>query len=265
MKKPNPDARATLLSVANKRFLRRLKSRHEKPKRRARKRRTDYNPLTAPNSLDIYIPQNRTKFIQFIADLKQRATTAKKINISFRNTTNISAAAALLLVAQTSRLVTARPELCIKCTWPPVVAGGKHKNSSNLVESALKQIGFFDIIGQQSSKQTNQPTVRMWRIVAEDTAKGQLAASLLKIIKDNFSQADQRKLYRGAIEAISNCVEHAYPDAGEQDDKRWWMLVGIDNEHITVIVCDLGVGIPVTLPKLHSESILKRIFSFAHI
>lgn len=265
MKRFNPNSRGALLNAAKKRFLRRLKSKHDKPKRRARKRRSTYNPLAAPGSLDIYMPQNRAKFTRFIADLKQRAVTSRKINISFRNTTRISAAAALLLVAQTDRLVRARPELRIRCTFPPVIKGGKHKNANNLVESALKQIGFFDIIGQHSSKQTNQPTVRMWRTVSEDTAKGELAASLLKIIKDNFSQADQRKLYRGAIEAISNCVEHAYPDANEQSDKRWWMLVGIDDEHISVIICDLGVGIPVTLPKLHDPSILQRIFNFARI
>mgnify|MGYP003631428317 CR=1 FL=1 len=72
-------------------------------------------------------------------------------------------------------------------------------------------------------------------------------------------------MYRGAIEAIANCVEHAYPDGSygrlSASDTRWWMLVGIDAEHISIIVCDLGVGIPTTLPRKHPEKLLARIAS----
>ncbi|MNE74810.1 hypothetical protein D3C80_1709160 [compost metagenome] len=37
------------------------------------------------------------------------------------------------------------------------------------------------------------------------------------------------------------------------------MLVGIDDTNLTIIVCDLGVGIPSTLPAKHSNSFLSQL------
>jgi hypothetical protein len=134
-----------------------------------------------------------------------------------------------------------------------------------MVESALKQIGFFKLIKQHSPKLTNQATVKRWRQLSGDTTDGSLAASLLDSLEGVVSKPVQRKMYRGAIEAIANCVEHAYPQPRDDGltikDDRWWMLVGIDDERISVIVCDLGVGIPETLPKKHPPSLLTSIAS----
>jgi len=132
-----------------------------------------------------------------------------------------------------------------------------------MVESALKQIGFFKLINQTSQKLTNQASVKRWRQLSGNTTDGSLAASLLGSLVDVVPPKVRRKMYRGAIEAIANCVEHAYPidrdDGLKLKDDRWWMLVGIDEERISVIVCDLGVGIPVTLPIKHPDTLLSKI------
>ncbi|MBO9497224.1 hypothetical protein J7438_24520 [Thalassotalea sp. G20_0] len=57
------------------------------------------------------------------------------------------------------------------------------------------------------------------------------------------------------MEAVTNCAQHAYLQEESSLDfsllgKRWWMLIAKDPEHkIHILVCDPGVGIPVSFPK----------------
>lgn len=254
--------------AANKRFMRSIRQKGAQegpPKKRNRKNKNYIPPLEAPAKLDIYRSKNYRKFVEFIEEFRRLAKQrTKKIFISFKNTQRITAAAGLLLVAETDRIVRAFPEVSIKCSFPPILSEGRYKASHNLVESALKQIGFFKLINQHSNKLTNQSSVRRWRQLSGNTTDGSLAASLLGSLSEVLSKQAQRKMYRGAIEAIANCVEHAYPeyrkDGFGTNDDRWWMLVGVDEDDISVIVCDLGVGIPETLPRKHPETLISKIF-----
>lgn len=264
MKKLDREQLRFQLTAADKRLRRSLREQHSgKRKRKRRRREGEYaKPIEAPAHIDIYRSNNRAKFLQFLKAIKQRAQSKGTTYISFRNARAITAAAGLLLVSETDKLVKANPNARFKCSFPPVITKGRYRNTDNLVESSLKQIGFFKLIGQQSTKLTNQASVKRWKQLSGDTADGSLAASLIRSLADNLPEKARKRMYRGAIEAIANCVEHAYPsDAIEaQADRRWWMLVGIDREVVSVIVCDLGVGIPVTLPK-HPPRVINRIFS----
>lgn len=255
------------LNAAEKRYRRSLRSPEAALDRKRQQRRREFvRPIEAPPTIDIYRAGNRARFFKFIEAIKQRSRSKRPVYISFRNANAITATAGLLLVAETDKLVKARPDIRIKCSFPPVLSKGRYRNTENLVESSLKQIGFFKLIGQNSPKLTNQASVKRWKQLSGDTADGSLAASLIGSLADSLPQKARKRMYRGAIEAIANCVEHAYPgnigdrEAQDGEDCRWWMLVGIDNEVVSVVVCDLGVGIPVTLPK-HPDNLLDRIFS----
>lgn len=264
MKKINKEKQRYWLNAADHRFQRSLRI---KKKNRKRKKSSNYQlPIEAPCSIDIYNSKNHGSLLDFISKIKSQAKAKKEIFISFRNARFITAAAGLLLVAEIDKLVKEKPQLRIKCSFPPKVTHGLYKNPQNLVESALKQIGFFSLIGQPSSKQTNQVSVKRWSQLSGNVADGSLAAELLGKISDLVSSGARRKMYRGAIEAIANCVEHAYPNPPPTletatQDRRWWMLVGVDDQQISVVVCDLGVGIPITLQK-HPKKILDKIFNF---
>jgi hypothetical protein len=269
MKKLDRDNLVHVQRAAEKRFLRSIRNRRPN-KRRSTKRRSGLTaPIEAPAKLDIYLSHNHKAFIEFISRLREKCKHNKNIFISFKNTHRISAAAALLLYAETDRLISAFPDLKIRCSFPPALSEGKYKNNNYLVESSLKQVGFFKLIGQSSTKTTNQVSVRRWQQLSGNTADGSLANKLLDTLGASISKRAKQRLYRGAIEAISNCVEHAYPEIRKDglniDDKRWWMLVGMDDHIISVIVCDLGVGIPETLPRKNPESIINRIYKKLNI
>lgn len=246
---------------------------HTTPAERAaiakRKKRTKHTSklgsVDAPAKLDIYSGKNHTLFIGFLEKLRTSVISNKKTFISFRNSTRITAAAGLLLVAETAKLVKAFPQAIIKCSFPPTSNEGRYKNTYNIVESALNQIGFFELINQQCNRAAKYKSVDMWHQLSGETADGSLAQSLLDSLPDSIPKRSKQKLYRGAIEAIANSVEHAYPsirlDGTNSLDSRWWMLVGLDERRLSVIICDLGVGIPETLPKKHPETLLSLIKS----
>lgn len=268
MKKLDREKAEILIGTAEKRFRRSIRKKH-RPKKRHRASLVRHEAKTslveAPDKLDIYSQKNHSKFIEFIENLRRHSKLTGETLITFRNTTRITAAAGLLLIAEVDRITKAFPEKRFKCSLPPKFTEGKFRNSNDSVECSLNQIGFFKLIKQTNNRQSNLISISKWSQLSGDTADGSIANNLLDSIADKVPEASRRKIYRGAIEAIANCVEHAYPDIRDDGlniiDKRWWMLVGADQQNLTVIVCDLGVGIARTLPQKHPASLLDQIKS----
>lgn len=233
--------------------------------RRNTKRDLSFNLIHAPTKLDLYSPKNHSILIQFLTSLRNSIKTYKKTVISFRDSHRITASAGLMIVAETDRMLKAFPGSIVKCSFPPKTVTGKYRINDRVVEASLKQIGYFKLIGQKNNITSNNANINMWRQLSGQTADGSLASSLLESIGSELSDIAKKKIYRGAIEAIANCVEHAYPyprkDGQAITDKRWWMLVGKDEMNLCIIVCDLGVGIPETLPKKHPTKLLDHIRS----
>ncbi|MDQ4227056.1 hypothetical protein RBK84_21910 [Pseudomonas aeruginosa] len=266
MKKPDWKRAAHILHAAEKRFLRSIRNTSPQKGKSNRKRSCDRRirpDVEAPAKIDLYSTKNHSSFITFLEKLRNHVKNNKITTITFRNTTRITAAAGLILVAETDRLTKAFPEKKIRCFLPPRVSEGRYRNTNNTVESALNQIGFFKLINQNNHRLANLKSVSRWKQLSGETADGSLARSLLDTLGDKVTEISKKKIYRGAIEAIANCVEHAYPanrpDGLGIDDRRWWMLVGLDETNLSVIVCDLGVGIPSTLPAKHPETLLQTI------
>ncbi|MEN7535977.1 ATP-binding protein [Aurantiacibacter flavus] len=73
-------------------------------------------------------------------------------------------------------------------------------------------------------------------------------------------------MWRSFSEALVNSVQHAYIEprgtAGSRmRSKRWWMLTQELEGELTVMVCDLGIGIPRSLPLKWEESVVAQLIS----
>ncbi|MCH5486763.1 hypothetical protein [Pseudomonas syringae] len=267
MKKILQASEPASLRAAEKRFTRSIrmdrKGRRATKKRKTRSDEPDFGMAIAPTKLDLYSPKNHSRFVDFLQEIRRSVSAHEVTTLNMKHCIRITAAAGLLLVAEVDRLTKAYPLHKIKCINPEASNNGPGKSGTNLVESALNQIGFYKIIGQSNSKKAVAGSVKKWRHLSGYMADGNLADSLLQTLKDEVSAEVLKKLYRGSIEAIANCVEHAYPSARRDGlniiDPRWWMLVGKDETSLTIIICDLGVGIPNTLPVKHEESFLSQI------
>ncbi|MDE1214233.1 hypothetical protein L9W84_11405 [Vibrio aestuarianus] len=223
--------------------------------------------VIAPAYLDMYKPKNHNNFILFKENLEKQAKIVANngakavLRICFRNTTHITAAAGLLMVATVDNIKSLYPKLKFKVTRPPNRRHGL--KSENLVDSVLVHIGFYKLIDHDHIKRRcNAKSVTCWSYAYGDDASGEIAAKLITNLSSYGIKTN--KLYRSCFEAVANACEHAYTDKITPKNpfnlKRWWFFVGVLNDKITVLICDLGHGIPNTLEVTQDESLLSKIW-----
>lgn len=222
----------------------------------------------APSIMNLYQPRHHTAFIEFKNDIEKKAKTAydskKALRLCFRNTTHITAAAGLLLIATIDNIINMYPGIVFRVTRPPPTITKDCKTPVNIVDSVLVRIGFYKLIGCNNiSRLCNAKSVTCWQYAFGDDASGEITAKLLQKLSSYGIKTN--KLYRSCFEAVANACEHAYTDkiktARDFPIKRWWFFVGVLNNNITVLICDLGHGIPNTLEVTQAESLLSKIFA----
>lgn len=237
---------------------------HEKRKRKKLRciPKDDFIKIVAPVAIDLYSPSNYDIFCRFIVDVKRALFSYKGVYICFRSTKKVTAAAGIVLVAEFDKMVEKFGRHKVKATLP-VPDRDKFGNEKRTVESILNRIGFFRLIGKTERNITEAADVRCWNHITGSTADGESAGKILSLVQEILPTNVRKDLYRGSIEALSNCVEHAYIEHSdycfEDRSKRWWMFASIYYDRLVLIVCDLGVGIPNTIYKTQNESIIKDI------
>lgn len=242
----------------------RVVSQHEKRRRKKPKNNKSdkFVKIIAPVSIDLYSPKNYDIFCGFISSVKECLLSSKGVYICFRTTKKITAAAGIVLVAEFDKIVGRFGKYKVKATFP-VPIRDKFGNEKRTVESILNRIGFFNLIGKTERNISEAADVRCWTHMTGSTADGESAGKILSLVQEMLPANVRKDLYRGSIEALSNCVEHAYIDHDdycfEDKSKRWWMFASIYYDRLVLIVCDLGVGIPNTIYKTQNESIIKDI------
>ncbi|WED23509.1 hypothetical protein L3Q72_19915 [Vibrio sp. JC009] len=254
------------------RFFKKLRRRYKKSQsKKAHSIKASNNEFSAiaPAKIDLYKSKLHTEFIEFKHDLEAKADAAsqsnysKSLRICFRNTTHITAAAGLLLVATVDNIIAKHPGLSFKVTRPPNQRTDPGTQTENLVDSVLAHLGFYKLIGHGDIKRRcDAKTVTCWQYAYGDDASGEIAATLIQKLASYGVQTN--KLYRSCFEAVANATEHAYTDkitpSAPFNLKRWWFFVGVLNDKITVLICDQGHGIPNTLEVTQSESMLTRLW-----
>lgn len=220
--------------------------------------------VIAPNLICIYKKQNHIKTMHFIEDLeeKTRASKGAVVCICFRNSGAITAGACALLLATVDKLKSQYPETKYKVIYPPTVPYIQNGNNGiSVVSSVLSQVGFFKLIGVASPKYKKLNHVDCWQVTSGESVESAVLGEMLQSLpKEVVSKGE---LYRPALEAMCNSVEHGYDDKFCNDTKKtykkWWSLSAVVDGHLVVIVCDLGVGIPYTLPRTQSSSMITRL------
>lgn len=229
------------------------------------KKNTPFIEVLAPAIIDFYKPKNYELSVKFIKELQKtiRLNFKKQdqiIKVCFRNTKYITAAAAIYLFSETSRSVRKYPGLKYSVSSPQKV---KIKETLvPLVESVLNRLGFYELLGLKTRSMKEIPSVKCWNQANGTLADGAVAGRIIKEL-ENFGIA-QRTLYRSSVEAISNAVEHGYDTNIQSDadisDKTWWMFAAVLENKLTLLVADLGHGIPNTLEKTQDASVLDEIW-----
>lgn len=128
---------------------------------------------------------------------------------------------------------------------------------SGKICQVLQQIGFCDLLGVKSHVEPVDDDVVSWRYAHGSQVEGNKYEDILGEYDGEIAPALQEKLFTGITEAMTNVANHAYDlkrdDKLDVDDnsKEWWMFSQEKDGYLSVVFCDLGAGIPRTLPIKH--------------
>ncbi|MCU7858694.1 MAG: hypothetical protein KZQ86_02425, partial [Candidatus Thiodiazotropha sp. (ex Lucinoma kastoroae)] len=128
-------------------------------------------------------------------------------------------------------------------------------SKSNRINQVLQQIGVLELLGQNPHIKTDHPDVINWHFAQGAGALGVKTETILGPHEGSFKEALQKGLYLGLTEAMTNTRQHAYPnskpseDYTSEDNNEWWMFSQEKDGKVYVVFCDLGIGIPNSLPN----------------
>ena len=206
--------------------------------------------LTAPPSLGIIDPQMRTGLFDFLTELRNTSVrSGVQIVLDFSRTERIHSSGAAFLIAEIARA---------KAVGVASLQG--RRSSTPLVEEVLQQIGVYESLGLACDVPPQSESVIHWRVATGTLAEGVKGGSILEQYDGRLAEGLTKGLYDGLVEAMTNTVHHAYPDTSEGRmrrhgvGKRWWMLSQEKDGELTVAICDLGIGIPKSLPRTKTYS-----------
>ncbi|MDD2136708.1 ATP-binding protein [Pseudomonas kurunegalensis] len=213
--------------------------------------------IEAPEVIGLHSKTLHSNLTKFLSTLRKESLRQRRIRIDFSKTNKVISTGMLLMLAEIDRLRIVLGDKCrITCSYP----------QDETVEKVFQQIGFFNILDKPHRLEINEDdiTVKNWRYASGVSVNPKDADILLKAIRDKIPKGYLR-LVPGVSEAMDNAVHHAYLRPREDrisrsgldksNDKRWWVFAQVHDGRLSVIFCDLGLGIPVTLPEKWSESI----------
>lgn len=247
-------------------YFERVRKKRERRKWKLRRRerlrrlaRQHPNTLTAPIMFDIDKPKARAKLATFLAKLRGHISdnNGADVTIDFTDTSRMWAGGTLLLKAELCRLrrITDQ-QLRIRCIPP----------RNQKIAQVLKQTGIYKLLGHKSAIVPTYQDVVHWRYANGHQVDGAKYDEVLGHYDGTIPQSVANGLYLGLTEAMTNCHHHAYiaprKDGLNQVDepKDWWMFSQERDGRLSVVFCDLGVGIPETLP-IQQPSLWRRLKS----
>ena len=184
--------------------------------------------------------------------------------VEFEGLKRISSSAALVLTAELSKWDDALHSKLKKIgEWDPEI------------QKRFIELGFFDLFENNPFKEKKPETnsrIRHVRYIKGSCGDPQQHRTLRKSLKDIVGEEIQKYTFlkSGLDEAITNVVQHAYPNVLENalseqcDHKKWYLTGGYDTETkgLKIAFYDQGVGIPKTLPSSKFGEAMLEHFSF---
>lgn len=199
--------------------------------------------------------------VKFLTQFKKAVLTRGcRVTLDFSTLKYLSAGASLVLVAELDRwrrIQGFRPHIKDIEDWDPSIV------------QLLLQKGFFDILDTSNPPENiiseHDPNLVFIKYCTGKKVTGQNAWELRKQLEEaaNGVIPERKYLFRAVSEAMTNVLKHAYPSSHKRRKSilpgRWWLSGSYrkDNNTVTIVFFDQGVGIPKTLPKKYGMGTIK--------
>ncbi|MGH7784995.1 MAG: hypothetical protein ACREO5_14280, partial [Candidatus Binatia bacterium] len=184
-----------------------------------------------------------------------------KIILNFNRVVQIRPTALLLLLAELHRYQLTLSVQRVTGLYP----------KDPKVERMLQDSGFFRLIkvDHRIGAAPKQFPLDYIEFITDVRAEGEQVLLLRnKLFGDRILMPDiaRRNLFRSLTEAMTNVCQHAYPKedfAAHPARNRWWLAGHVNRLRgdVTITFCDLGVGIPRTLPKLYASEVIRAVLA----
>ncbi|WP_156373055.1 hypothetical protein [Deinococcus sp. Leaf326] len=230
----------------------------------------DFHRIRAPKVFGLSVESERSNVLNFLKNLRDTVGIQKKhVLIDFSETETLIADAMLLAYAEITRLVARfSREVKIRCILPKKSFSTRTKpfiEKREKVAQVLKQIGLLDLLGNQAKVEPTYEDVVHWKAVHGYKVQGDITEPILQVVDDVLGEMVSRKLYTGVSEAMTNTTHHAYLEDRHdglnlKDKAGWWMFLQVKDNMLSILMCDLGIGIPRSLPKTNRDW-LHKLFS----
>lgn len=220
----------------------------------------DHLVLDVPKNLDLV--RNYAETAEFIRDMRRSVLHHnRRVYLVFNDAERIRPAALLLLLAEIHRC---------RLSHGPNMVTGTYPNNPNL-ERLMCRTGFFKLLNVKE-----RTTLKVRGFPVEyiefrsnnklDTAEPKRLRTELLGDSITMHPKVRSRLYRSLTEAMINVGQHAYPQSSVKSHpvkKRWWLAGHVNKrkKELMVTFCDLGVGIPETLPKIYTWERIRSALS----
>ena len=196
-----------------------------------------------PEHIDIDGP-GRERVLEIIEIINRNIAEGYKLfRLDFRLTRKIVADGMLLIYAELRNINNFNENISFKCC----------NITSNRIKQVLKQIGFINLCNQNCSVDTTRNDVITWRVCSGNSLIYDKFDTVVEPEKEFKQLPPESDLYGGCVEATKNVNRHAYIDNFREipictEKETWWCFSQVKDEKLNIVVCDLGVSIPYTLP-----------------
>lgn len=249
MSKKSTRAAALLSARRHRKREARLRRTRKAVPRRALVRSTSTGyEIVAPNEVSLGLSLYRDATAAFLRSLRLYRPSHGALHINFGSTTSFEVSATLVMKA--------------------TIDGLHHKYGKDLLLTAslpkngrerevLSHVGIMSVIGQVPVN-VSQGQVTRWHVFdGDDTNCQEIGEAIERLSTSNLSKL----LFKGASEGITNVVHHSEINEYYRSP-HWWMFAKHDMEGLTVAICDLGVGIPTSLPAKYPDEIVLKYLPF---
>jgi hypothetical protein len=223
--------------------------------------------IKAPAEFSLEEEEQRTAVVTFLRAVREAALSSdpRGVRIDFARTERMVAPGTLLFVAELDRINALRPGR-VMCTSP----------RNNLVAQVLQHVEIFKKLNFSRPRAVTAENVVHWEVYSGSDADGSAAGRVLERHSQLFDSTLEARLYGGLTEAMTNTKQHAYEESGGDSYSRgdgfpdalknWWMFTQHQREEgrLTVAICDLGMGIPRSLPKDVGVADALKAWLFGH-
>lgn len=198
--------------------------------------------FVAPAVFSLATQENRDVLMSFLRRLQEHVKNGGRASINFDKTTQLIPDGTLLFVAVLS---------CLLQRYPGRVTSSYPVDP--VVEQLFQHIGVLGWLGNTPRVTITADNVRYWHFLQGITTDMRPLKELFDAYSNDIQDRVRDGLSAGLGEAVTNTIQHAYIGESERNveesGKRWWLFTQKKDDKLTVVVCDLGIGIPDSLVR----------------